>query len=78
MPPKLMVPKRVALQKCYRLQGGKKIIVYRVGLSRVVSHLTSAKVVLRRTLITSVRCVNKTIKLIYYTKCTSCKKLTNK
>lgn len=79
MPPKLLIPKRVAIQECYRIQGGRKVVVYRVGLSeRVVSHLTSAKVILRRTLITSICNVNKKINLIYYSKCATCKKLSNK
>lgn len=33
MPPKLHIPRRVAVQKYYRQQGEKRVVVYRVGLS---------------------------------------------
>jgi len=49
---KLLVPRRVALQRCHIIKGVLRIPAFRVALSeRVILHLTSARVVLRRTLI---------------------------
>lgn len=68
--PKLVVSKRVALMRCHRIQGNLRIFSYILALSiQVFEHLTSCRVVLRRTMITSVRGVDDSLNLIYFSKC---------
>lgn len=76
---KLLIPRRVALERCHLVQGVLRIPAFRVALSeRVLLHLTSARVVLHRTLVTSIRSVNNKINLVYYSKCSVHKNIPQK
>jgi len=52
----LVIPKRVAVIKCHLVHGVLRMLSYLIKIDlKVYKHLTSCRVVLRRTLVVSVR-----------------------